>query len=129
MKFIPFLFLSLICLVGEAQSPKRVNFTPANYYSFFAAETKPVLNILPGDTIYTSSVDCDGFDKNGIKRSIGKAENPLTGPFYVEGAEEGDIIKVTFTDMKFSRNTALCLSYFHERSMPSSITDMVKNNL
>ncbi|MEY4049593.1 MAG: hypothetical protein RL262_427 [Bacteroidota bacterium] len=56
MKFIPFLFLSFICLVGQAQSPKRVNFTPSNYYSFFAAETKPVLNILPGDTIYTSSV-------------------------------------------------------------------------
>ena len=107
MKFILVLFLSVICLVGQAQSPKRVNFTPSNYYSFFAAETKPVLTILPGDTIYTSSVDCDGFDKKGIKRSIGKAENPLTGPFYVEGAEEGDIIKVTFTDMKFSRNTAL----------------------
>jgi acetamidase/formamidase len=129
MKFIPFLFLSVICLTCKAQSPKRVNFTPTNYYSFFAAATKPVLNILPGDTIYTSSVDCDGFDKNGIKRSIGKAENPLTGPFYVEGAEEGDILKVTFTDMKFSRNTALCLPYFHERSMPSSITDLVKNNL
>ena len=66
MKFIPVLFLSVICLTCKAQSPKRVNFTPTNYYSFFAAETKPVLNILPGDTIYTSSVDCDGFDKNRI---------------------------------------------------------------
>ena len=58
--------------------------------------------ILPGDTIHTSSVDCDGFDKNGKKCSVGKAENPLTGPFYIEGAEEGDVIKITFTDMKFS---------------------------
>jgi len=129
MKCIPFLFLCIISLVSNAQVSKRVNFTPTNYYSFFSADTKPVLNILPGDTIYTSSVDCDGFDKKGIKRSIGKAENPLTGPFFVEGAEAGDVIQVTFTDMKFSRNTALCLPYFHERSMPSIVTDRVKNNL
>ncbi len=129
MKYIVFVLVSTICLTSTAQAPKRVNFTPSNYFSFFAAATKPVLTILPGDTIYTSSVDCDGFDKYGTKRSIGEAQNPLTGPFYVEGAEEGDIIQVTFTDMKFSRNTALCLPYFHERSLPTSITDLVKNNL
>ena len=129
MKFLFFLLLSVISFVCDAQAPKRVNFTPNTYYSFFSADTKPVLTILPGDTIYTSSVDCDGFDKNNIKRSIGAAENPLTGPFYIEGAEDGDIVQITFTDMKFSRNTALCLPYFHERSMPSSITDIVKKNL
>jgi amidase len=129
MKYIPFIFLSAIALVCDAQAPKRVNFTPNTYYSFFSADTKPVLTILPGDTIYTSSVDCDGFDKNNIKRSIGAAENPLTGPFYIQGAEEGDVLQITFTNMKFSRNTALCLPYFHERSMPSSITDLVKKNL
>ena len=129
MKYISVLFLSLISIIGVAQKPKKVNFTPSTYYSFFDAETKPVIHILPGDTIYTSSVDCDGFDKNGKKCSIGKAENPLTGPFYIEGAEEGDIIQINFIDMKFSRNTALCLPYFHERSMPNSISELVKNNL
>lgn len=129
MKYTSFIILLIISIVSFAQKPKRVNFTPSTYYSFFDAETKPVLHILPGDTIHTSSVDCDGFDKNGKKCSVGKAENPLTGPFYIEGAEEGDVIKITFTDMKFSRNTALCLPYFHERSMPSSISELVKNNL
>ena len=129
MKYISVLFLSLISIIGVAQKPKKVNFTPSTYYSFFDAETKPVIHILPGDTIYTSSVDCDGFDKNGKKCSIGKAENPLTGPFYIDGAEEGDIIQISFIDMKFSRNTALCLPYFHERSMPNSISELVKNNL
>ena len=129
MKYIPFIFLSAIALVCDAQVTKRVNFTPNTYYSFFSADTKPVLTILPGDTIYSSSVDCDGFDKNNIKRSIGAAENPLTGPFYIQGAEEGDVLQIIFTNMKFSRNTALCLPYFHERSMPSSITDLVKKNL
>jgi len=129
MKYIFFLLSSVITIVSNAQGFKRVNFTPTTYFSFFSADTKPVLNILPGDTIYSSSVDCDGFDKYGTKRSIGAAENPLTGPFYIEGAEPGDVVKITFIDMKFSRNTALCLPFFHERSMPSSITEMVKNNL
>ncbi len=129
MKYFFLILSSVVSFAANAQSNKRVNFTPSTYFSFFSADTKPSLIILPGDTIYTSSTDCDGFDKYGTKRSIGAAENPLTGPFYVEGAEEGDILKITFTDMKFSRNTALCLPYFHERSMPSAITDMVKNNL
>jgi len=129
MKYLLILSLTLSSFITNGQLHKKVIFTPTNYYSFFSASTKPVLIIKPGDTIVTSSVDCDGFDKYGTKRSIGAAENPLTGPFYIEGAEEGDVIQITFTDMKFSRNTALCLPFFHERSMPSSITDMVKNNL
>lgn len=129
MKFLLLLSLTLFSIISNGQLHKKVNYTPTSFYSFFSANTKPVLNIKAGDTILTSSVDCDGFDKYGTKRSIGSAENPLTGPFYIEGAEEGDVIKITFTDMKFSRNSALCLPYFHERSMPSSITDMVKNNL
>ncbi len=129
MKYIFLILSSIISFIANAQGPKRVHFTPNTYFSLFSADTQPALIILPGDTIYTTSTDCDGFDKFGIKRSIGAAENPLTGPFYIEGAEEGDVLKITFTDMKFSRNTALCLPYFHERSMPSSITDITKNNL
>ena len=129
MKYILFLTLMVIASNSNAQSHKKVQFTPNQFYSFFSAGIKPVMHIQPGDTIVTSSVDCDGFDKSGNKRSIGAAENPLTGPFFIEGAEEGDIVQVNFIDMKFNRNTALCLPYFHERSMPSSITDLVKNNL
>jgi acetamidase/formamidase len=128
MKFIKALLFVFIVLNVNAQKGKKVNFTPTNYYSHFSAKTSSVLSILPGDTIYTSSIDCDGFDKKGVKCSVGNAENPLTGPFFIEGAEEGDVVQVTFTDMNFSRNTAVCIPFFHERSMPSNITDKVKNN-
>lgn len=128
MKFIYFLLTLLICIKLEAQNHKRIQFTPSIYYSRFSASTLPVLNIHPGDTIYTSSIDCDGFDKKGMKCSVGNAENPLTGPFFIEGAEVGDVVQVTFSNMKFSRNTAVCIPFFHERSMPSTITEKVKNN-
>ena len=131
MKKIVWVFFAMISLTAFAQSPKSVQFSPTNYYSLFSATTKPVLTIRPGDTIHTSSVDCNGFDLNGIKKAVGAegadSGNPLTGPFYVEGAEEGDIVQVTFVDIQFSRNTAFCFPYFHERSMPAAITSLAKN--
>jgi len=36
----------------------------------------------------------------------------LTGPFYVEGASEGDIILVTFTKVALNRNYATTLEGF-----------------
>lgn len=128
MKCLKTIFYLLLFLNASAQTHKKINFTPTQYYSRFSAKTSPVLTIQPGDTIYTSSIDCDGFDKKGVKCSIGNAENPLTGPFYIEGAEEGDVVQITFSNIKFSRNTAVCIPFFHERSMPSAITDKVKNN-
>ena len=111
-----------------SQSHKKVKFTPTHYYSFFSGATSPVLSIYPGDTIITSSVDCDGFDRNLKLCTSGKSVNPLTGPFYISGAEEGDIVKITFTDIRFSRNTAFSLPYFHPRSMNDSIAQLANND-
>jgi acetamidase/formamidase len=126
MKKIFLIALTFISLLSSAQLHKKVNYTPTQYYSYFSGATPPALHIKAGDTIVTSSIDCEGFDKNGIQ--VIKAINPLTGPFYVEGAEEGDIIKVTFTDIQFSRNTAICLPYFHPRSMHDSTTKLANND-
>jgi amidase len=126
MKKIFLIALTFISLLSSAQLHKKVNYTPTQYYSYFSGATPPALHIKAGDTIVTSSIDCEGFDKNGIQ--VIKAINPLTGPFYVEGAEEGDIIKVTFTDIQFSRNTATCLPYFHPRSMLDSTTKLANND-
>lgn len=126
MKKIFLIALTFISLASSAQLHKKINFTPIQYYSYFSGATPPALHIKAGDTIVTSSIDCEGFDKHGIQ--VIKAINPLTGPFYVEGAEEGDIIKVTFTDIQFSRNTAICLPYFHPRSMHDSTTKLANND-
>ena len=54
----------------------------------------PVLHVQSGDTIDTTTVDADGKDaeKAGFKIS----PNPLTGPFYIDGAEAGDTLAVKF---------------------------------
>jgi amidase len=126
MKKLFLINLTFICLASSAQLHKKINFTPTQYYSYFSGAIPPALHIKAGDTIVTSSIDCEGFDKNSIQ--VIKAINPLTGPFYVEGAEEGDIIKVKFTDIQFSRNTAICLPYFHPRSMHDSTTKLASND-
>lgn len=55
----------------------------------------PVMHVQPGDTIDTTTVDADGkaAEEAGYKVN---GPNPLTGPFYVEGAEPGDTLKVKF---------------------------------
>jgi amidase len=55
----------------------------------------PVMRVHAGDIIDTTTVDADGkaLEAAGLK-VIGP--NPLTGPFYVEGAEPGDTLVVRF---------------------------------
>jgi amidase len=55
----------------------------------------PVQRVHAGDIIDTTTVDADGkaLEAAGLK-VIGP--NPLTGPFYVEGAEPGDTLAVRF---------------------------------
>ncbi|MEK0423571.1 MAG: hypothetical protein RLZ95_1481 [Bacteroidota bacterium] len=127
MKKIFLIALTFISLASSAQLHKKINFTPSNYYSNFSGATPPAFIIKTGDTIVTSSIDCEGYDKHE-NQVIKKAINPLTGPFFIDGAEEGDVIKITFTDIKFSRNTAFTLPYFHARSMHDSTTKLANND-
>src|SRR6267378_3070518 len=55
----------------------------------------PVMRVHAGDIIDTTTVDADGkaLEAAGLK-VVGP--NPLTGPFYVEGAEPGDTLVVRF---------------------------------
>ncbi len=55
----------------------------------------PVMHIKPGEIIDTTTVDADGkaAEQAGFKVN---GPNPLTGPFYVDGAQPGDMLKVKF---------------------------------
>lgn len=112
--------LVAVCCHALAQKPAAVTFKPAKYFSEFSSANAPVLTIRPGDTIYTSTVDCNGFDSLGHKLTDGDAVNPLTGPFYVQGAQPGDVLKVAIVNLSFSRNTAFSSLSFHERSLPAA---------
>jgi acetamidase/formamidase len=63
-----------------------------------------VLTIFPGDTVESWSVDAGGTDAQGVRRNLGG--NPLTGPFYVEGAMPNDTLVIRFTRIRLNRDTA-----------------------
>ena len=55
----------------------------------------PVMHVKPGDTIETTTVDADGKEAEAAGFKV-NGPNPLTGPFYVDGAEPGDMLSVKF---------------------------------
>src|SRR6266478_5598562 len=63
----------------------------------------PVLRLQPGDVLETNTVDADGhaLEDAGIKPP---GPNPLTGPFYIEGAEPGDTLAIHFISIELARD-------------------------
>jgi acetamidase/formamidase len=62
-----------------------------------------VARLRPGDVLETNTLDCFGdvIRKPGDSLSLVKGDNPLTGPFYVEGAQPGDTLVVKFLELQF----------------------------
>ena len=79
-------------------------FEPTGYHNTFSFAHEPVLRIAPGDRVVTSTIDARGFDSDG--RQVGERPNPQTGPFYVEGAEPGDVLVVRFERIEPNRDSA-----------------------
>lgn len=67
------------------------HFQPDHYHTTIGA-APPVLRIAPGDTVHTTCVDAHGWDANRVQAT--PPGNPMTGPFYVEGALPGDTLVV-----------------------------------
>lgn len=67
----------------------------------FGAAT-PVAHIKPGTILEANSLDCFGnaLQKPGDSLSLVKGDNPLTGPFYIEGAEPADTLVVHILDLQ-----------------------------
>ncbi|HYI94779.1 MAG TPA: acetamidase/formamidase family protein [Bryobacteraceae bacterium] len=90
-------------VTGPAE-PRTHDFTPTEFERYFSAATKPVLRIRPGDTVRTWSLDAGGRDREGTRRSLGG--NPLSGPFFIEGALPGDTLVVRLNRVRLNRDWA-----------------------
>jgi len=101
MRIIPLVVLSLAsALPVAAQNVVRYQPTEKDLkYVFGVAE--PVARVRPGDTIDTNTFDCFGnaIQQPGDTLAKVKGDNPLTGPFYVDGAEPGDTLVVKILDL------------------------------
>jgi acetamidase/formamidase len=67
-------------------------FAPTVYHNTIGSHA-PVLRIADGDSVVTTTADARGWDAGGER--VAPPANPMTGPFFVEGAEPGDALAVT----------------------------------
>jgi acetamidase/formamidase len=90
---------------GSSGPPKTHTFEPTQFEHYFSDAIKPVLHINPGDIVKTWSVDAGGTGPKGVRRTSGG--NPLTGPFFVEGAIPGDTLVIHLKRLRLNRDTAI----------------------
>src|ERR1700758_3749282 len=102
------LLLALSCLLAlsylaGAQTPSVVKYhATINDVKYVYGWAAPVAHVKPGDIIETNTLDAFGnvLKKPGDKLSLVKGDNPLTGPFYVDGAQPGDTLAVKILDLQ-----------------------------
>lgn len=78
------------------------HFQPLVFHSTLGGHA-PVLRVANGDVVVTETLDAHGYDKSLVKR--GGDTNPMTGPFFVEGAEPGDVLAVEIIRISMNRKT------------------------
>jgi amidase len=69
----------------------------------------PVAHLKPGNILEANSLDCFGnaIKKPGDPLALIKGDNPLTGPFSIEGAEPGDTLVVHILDLQVDGNQGI----------------------
>jgi len=97
------LLVTFAVCAGNAQAPTVHTFVPDRFYRTFSAAHPPALRIKPGDRVITKTIDAAGADWNG--QTVASGPNPQTGPFYIEGAEPGDMLVVSIERIEISRWT------------------------
>ena len=75
-------------------------FVPDHYFSTLGTHP-PVLHLESGDTVRTTTLDAGGYDSERQRVHFGV--NPMTGPFFVEGAEVGDTLAVRLDRLRPNR--------------------------
>lgn len=95
------LTVALAPTAGLAQTHR---FKPDRYFNTFSFAHPPVLRIQPGDRIITETIDAGGIDAAG--QQVASGPNPQTGPFFIEGAQPGDMLVVTLHRIEPNRTTA-----------------------
>src|SRR5918993_3540360 len=102
MRIIALVSLALCGAGEEFASAQSKPIVAETYYNTFSRAHAPLARIKPGETVSTKTIDASGRDETGTVRA--RPSNPLTGPFYVEGAEPGDALIVRFSRIRMNRN-------------------------
>jgi acetamidase/formamidase len=96
------LAVSLLWLQGQGQGQNVVRYQATiEDVKYVYGPAEPVARLRPGDVLEANTLDAFGnaIRKPGDGMSLVKGDNPLTGPFYVEGAEPGDALAVKILEL------------------------------
>ncbi len=77
-------------------------FTPTRYHNVIGT-AEPCLRVADGDIVIADTVDASGLDAR--EAAVAPRPNPMTGPFFVAGAEPGDTLAVDILRLTPSRAT------------------------
>lgn len=77
-------------------------FSPTRFANAIGT-AEPCLRLADGDTLIAETVDASGL--NGQEQAVAARPNPMTGPFFIEGAEPGDTLCVTIERLTPNRAT------------------------
>ncbi len=99
--------LTLTATLAAQSSPKPAT-TPVQYHAtiqnvkYVYATAEPIAHVPSGGIVETNTLDAFGnvLQKPGDTLSMVKGDNPLTGPFFVDGAEPGDTLAVKILDLQ-----------------------------
>ncbi len=97
-------FTANIIPARPAGSARTYRYTPTTYSNEFSAQRTPVMTIWPGDSVQTKTIDSGGVDENGV--TVALYGNPQTGPFYIAGADAGDVLAVHIKSLRLNRDYA-----------------------
>jgi len=129
-------FAALLTALASAVAAEPTTVRPEIFHRTFSATHPALQRIRPGELIATKTIDSGGRDELGVERAQGS--NPLTGPFYVEGAEPGDALLVHFQQVRINRSwgttsarlgmfalTPESIAALHPMYMPNFMPDKV----
>ncbi len=91
-------------LPDAPSGPMRRVLEPEGFSNEFTAHRDPVMVIWPGDIVATRTIDSGGVDEHGRTRAL--YGNPQTGPFFIAGAEPGDVLAVHIRRLRLNRDYA-----------------------
>jgi acetamidase/formamidase len=95
-------WLSLALMLAATAAAETHQIVAKSYYRTFDHRHPVLQRIKPGDVVVTKTLDANGIDFNG-ERQHPEPGNPLTGPFYIDGAQPGDALVVVFRKMRLNR--------------------------
>ncbi len=90
----------LVLMLSLPAAAKTITYNPQTIYFTYCYSHPPAERIASGDTVITKTRDASNDAFRPTMKTIAEGNldlsrvNPQTGPFYVEGAEPGDTLKV-----------------------------------